>query len=70
MSVNTEELFEMDKINISIPKNFHSKLDEFIKMMGYASFAELVRDALREKVRREAPELLTPLKEEEISIKS
>ena len=69
MPENIEESIGMEKLTFSIPTNFHSKLDEFVKMMGYATLAELIRDSLREKLRREAPELLTPLKEEEISIK-
>lgn len=40
----------MKTINISLPDNLKARAQQFVELGEYASFSDLVRDALREKL--------------------
>ena len=45
------------RINARIPVMLKKCLDEFLALRGYMNVSEFIRDAMREKINREAPVL-------------
>jgi len=44
-----------------IPRTLRQLMQEFIKRSAHMGFSELIRDAVREKIQREVPELYARL---------
>jgi len=44
-------------LNVRIPQALKDVLEQYVKADLHANVSEFVRDALREKIRRDAPEL-------------
>lgn len=49
------------QLNVRVPQNLKKLMEEFISCDTCKDLSELTRDALREKIRREAPELYDQL---------
>lgn len=51
----------MIALNVRIPRNLKDLMKEYIALDAHKDLSELTRDALREKIQREAPELYKKL---------
>ncbi|MCJ7761652.1 ribbon-helix-helix domain-containing protein [Candidatus Bathyarchaeota archaeon] len=52
------------RINARIPASLKGLMQKFVALDSHMSESELVRDAIREKIQREAPQLYRKLFEE------
>jgi Arc/MetJ-type ribon-helix-helix transcriptional regulator len=50
---------ELVQLNVRIPQNLKTAMQEYIKLGCYKDVSELTREALREKLKRDAPQLWT-----------
>lgn len=57
MAKNKKEVF----VAARIPKTLKQLMEEFIKLDAHMGLSELIRDAVREKIQREAPQLYAKL---------
>jgi Arc/MetJ-type ribon-helix-helix transcriptional regulator len=48
---------EMTNINVSIPQTMKDLIEQFVSMDTHMNLSEFVRDAIREKLMRDAPHL-------------
>ena len=51
----------MAQLNIRIPQNLKELMKKYIELDAHKDLSELTRDALREKIRRDAPSLYAEL---------
>ena len=51
----------MAQLNIRIPQNLKELMKKYIELDAHKDLSELTRDALREKIRRDAPGLYAEL---------
>ena len=51
----------MVQLNVRVPQNLKKIMQEFVALDAYKDLSELTRDALREKIRRDAPHLYKEL---------
>jgi len=52
---------KMATLNVRIPQNLKTLMKEYIDMDAHKDISELTRDALREKIQRDAPSLYQKL---------
>lgn len=48
---------KMAQLNVRVPQNLKKLMKEYIELDAHKDLSELTRDALREKIQRDAPEL-------------
>lgn len=53
-----------ETVSARIPARFKKVIEEFIRLDSHLNESDLIRDALREKIQREAPELYRSLFQE------
>ena len=51
----------MVQLNVRVPQNLKKLMKEYIDLDAHKDLSELTRDALREKIQRDAPELYREL---------
>ena len=56
----------MVQLNVRVPKNLKKIMKKYIGLDAHKDLSELTRDALREKIQRDAPHLYKILFREEI----
>jgi len=49
---------ELTNINIRVPKNLKELIEKYVNADLHTNLSEFTREALREKIKRDAPELL------------
>lgn len=65
MTVNTQtETRRMATISVRIPKSPKALIQNFVSLNTHVNESDFIRDAIREKIRREAPELYSQLFQE------
>ena len=52
---------KMVQLNVRLPQNLKRLMKEYIDLDAHKDLSELTRDALREKIRRDAPHLYKDL---------
>jgi len=52
---------KMVQLNIRVPQTLKKMMKKYIELDAHKDLSELTRDALREKIRREAPDLYKSL---------
>ena len=52
---------EITNINVSIPQRMKDLIEEFVSMDTHMNLSEFVRDAIRQKLQRDAPHLYKQL---------
>lgn len=52
---------KMVPLNVRIPRNLKKLMKEYIELDAHKDLSELTRDALRDKIQRDAPELYKQL---------
>ena len=52
---------ELVNINVRVPRALKELIEEYVKCDLHANLSEFTRDALREKIQRDAPELYKQL---------
>jgi len=55
------ETGKMVPLNVRIPRNLKKMMREYVALDAHKDLSELTRDALREKIRRDAPHLYKDL---------
>ena len=55
---------ELVNINVKVPRTFKELIQKYVKCNLYTNLSEFTRDALREKIQRDAPELYKELLKE------
>lgn len=53
MAIKKETAF----IGVKIPKTLRELIEKYVLVATYQNFSEFVRDAIRQKIQRDAPEL-------------
>ena len=48
---------KMVQLNIRVPQNLKKMMKEYIELDAHKDLSELTRDALRQKIKRDAPHL-------------
>ena len=48
---------KMVQLNVRVPQNLKKLMKEYIELDAHKDLSELTRDALREKIKRDAPHL-------------
>ena len=48
---------KMVQLNIRVPQNLKKIMKEYIELDAHKDLSELTRDALRQKIRKDAPQL-------------
>jgi len=48
---------KMVQLNVRVPQNLKRMMKEYIELDAHKDLSELTRDALREKIQRDAPNL-------------
>ena len=56
---------DLDIIAAKVPRKFKAVIVKFLDMDSHVTMSDLIRDALREKIRREAPRLLEEMMKED-----
>ena len=56
---------EFTILNVRIPKTMREIIDVIVRADMHSNVSEFVREAIREKIKREAPQLVKNLLEEE-----
>ena len=51
----------MAQLNIRVPRNLKKLMKQYIALDAHKDLSELTRDALREKIKRDAPRLYSEL---------
>ena len=51
----------MVQLNLRVPRNLKDLMKQFIALDTHKDLSELTRDAIREKIRQDAPELFAQL---------
>ena len=51
----------MTNINVSIPQTMKDLIEEFVSMDTHLNLSEFVRDAIRQKLQKDAPQLYEKL---------
>ena len=49
------------QLNVRVPRNLKNLMKEYVAMDAHKDISELTRDALREKIKRDAPQLYNGL---------
>jgi len=57
------------QLNVRIPRNLKELMKEYLSLDAHKDLSELTRDALREKIQRDAPKLYKRLFEKEATRK-
>ncbi len=52
---------KMVQLNVRVPQNLKKLMKEYIELDAHKDLSELTRDALREKIKRDAPHLYESL---------
>ncbi len=52
---------EMTNINVSIPQTMKDLIEQFVSMDTHMNLSEFVRDAVRQKLQKDAPSLYEQL---------
>lgn len=52
---------EMTNINVSIPQTMKDLIEQFVSMDTHLNLSEFVRDAIRQKLNKDAPHLYNQL---------
>jgi Arc/MetJ-type ribon-helix-helix transcriptional regulator len=52
---------EMEVLNVRVPSTLKDLMEKYVSMDTHASISDFTRDALREKLRRDAPHLIKEL---------
>jgi len=55
--LETEKKNQTASIGVRVTFNMKNLMDRFLEMDTHISYGDLIRDAVREKIRRDAPEL-------------
>lgn len=63
MSMSQEKLVQL---NVRIPRTLKQLMKEYIELDAHKDISELTRDALREKIQRDAPNLYQKQFEKEL----
>jgi Arc/MetJ-type ribon-helix-helix transcriptional regulator len=56
---------EMTTINVAIPQTMRDLIEQFVSMDTHTNISEFVRDAIRQKLQKDAPNLYKQLFEVE-----
>jgi Arc/MetJ-type ribon-helix-helix transcriptional regulator len=56
---------EMVALNVRVPRNLKELMKEYVVIDAHKDLSELTRDALREKIKRDAPQLYESLFEKQ-----
>jgi Arc/MetJ-type ribon-helix-helix transcriptional regulator len=56
---------KMVQLNVRVPQNLKKMMKEYVGLDAHKDLSELTRDALREKIQRDAPHLYRNLFREE-----
>ena len=56
---------ELDTISLKVTKKFNQAIEKFIILDSHMSKSDFIRDAIRDKLRLEAPQLLKEMLKEE-----
>jgi len=51
----------MVQLNVRVPQNLKKMMKEYVELDAHKDLSELTRDALREKIQRDAPHLYQSL---------
>jgi Arc/MetJ-type ribon-helix-helix transcriptional regulator len=54
-------------LSTRVPETFVNLINEYIKRDSHLNFSDLIRDALREKIKRDTPELYNSMFNEEVA---
>ena len=56
---------ELDTISFKVTPKFNQAIEKFLVLDSHVSKSDFIRDAIRDKLRQEAPRLLKEMLEEE-----
>ena len=58
---------KMTWLNVKLPKNLKKLMKKYVALDAHKDLSELTRDAIREKIKRDAPELYAELFKQKVA---